>query len=103
MINLKNPAELRAAANTFDNKVAAIREKMDLVERAYQRLFENWQDKNSVEIQDVLKQVNTVKADIIAKAETMKTVLNNEASKAEEALSRIAARHNNTETTKVNL
>lgn len=102
MINLKNPAELRNAANEFDAKVNEIKDKLDLITQNFNTLFEAWQDKNSVEIQDVLNQIKTTENQIVSKAETMKTVLNNEAAKAEEALARIEARHGNKETINVN-
>lgn len=100
-INLKNPAELRNAASEIDSKVSSIKEKLDLVSRSFDTLFESWQDKNSSEIQDVLSQIKTVESQIVSKADTMKTVLNNEATKAEEALARINARHSNQETVNV--
>lgn len=95
MINLKDPAELRNAANNFDAKVSNIKDRIDNITKAYDRLFENWQDKNSADIQDTLAQVKNVSTQLLAKADTMKTVLNNEAAKAEEVQARISARHDN--------
>lgn len=95
MINLKDPAELRNAAANFESKVSGIRDRIDAISKAYDRLFENWQDKNSVEIQDTLAQIKVVSTQLLEKADTMKAVLNNEAAKAEEVQARISARHDN--------
>ena len=98
MINLKDPQMLRDAANRVDSKVAAVNEKLSKLQATYDQLFEVWNDKHSEELRETLEGIKAAMQQITEKAGEMKTMLNNEAAKAEEVQSKISARHGNTET-----